>query len=293
MIEEIKKIPLATFLSKLGYEPSYRRGNGLWYRSPLRQENTPSFKVQLDKNTWYDFGIAKGGTIIDLAAGLYHSDDIRYLMDCIIRCCPVPSSQTVAFSFAPRHSAPSFENIEIVPLGIPALFAYLKERGIPAHIAKANCTEAHYVHNGKPYFAIAFPNISGGAELRNRYFKGCIAPKDISIPNTSDYCNIRSPECSVFEGFMDYMSALTMSAITDGDAIVLNSVANVNRAILYLSRYDVINCYLDNDDAGRHVLSVLSATFGERVVDHSTRYSQYNDFNDYIVQHPRNTGLRL
>lgn len=72
MIEEIKKIPLATFLSQLGYEPAYRRGNGLWYRSPLRQENTPSFKVQLDKNTWYDFGIAKGGTIIDLAAELYH-----------------------------------------------------------------------------------------------------------------------------------------------------------------------------------------------------------------------------
>ena len=92
---------------------------------------------------------------------------------------------------------------------------------------------------------------------------------------------------------MDYLSALTMSAITDGDAIVLNSVANVNKAIPHLSRYDVINCYLDNDDAGRHVLSVLSATFGERVVDQSTRYSQYNDFNDYIVQHPRNTGLRL
>lgn len=293
MIEEIKKIPLATFLSQLGYEPSYRRGNGLWYRSPLRQENTPSFKVQLDKNTWYDFGIAKGGTIIDLAAGLYHSDDIRYLIDYIVRCCPVPSAQTVASSFAPRHSAPSFENIEIVPLGNPALFAYLKERGIPAHIAKANCMEAHYVHNGKPYFAIAFPNISGGMELRNRYFKGCIAPKDISIPNTSDYCNTRSPECSVFEGFMDYLSVLTMSATTDGDAIVLNSVANVSKAIPYLSRYDVINCYLDNDDAGRRALSVLSDRFGERVVNRSIEYSRYNDVNDYIVQHHRKTGLHL
>lgn len=117
MIEEIKKIPLATFLSQLGYEPAYRRGNGLWYRSPLRQENTPSFKVQLDKNTWYDFGIAKGGTIIDLAAELYHSEDIRYLMDCIVKCCPVPSAQTVASSYAPRHYAPSFENIKNRAIG--------------------------------------------------------------------------------------------------------------------------------------------------------------------------------
>lgn len=166
MIEEIKKIPLATFLSQLGYEPAYRRGNGLWYRSPLRQENTPSFKVQLDKNTWYDFGIAKGGTIIDLAAELYHSEDIRYLMDCIVKCCPVPSAQTVASSYAPRHYAPSFENIKIVPLGNPALLAYLKERGIPAHIATANCKEAQYSVNGKFYFAVAFENVSGGWELR-------------------------------------------------------------------------------------------------------------------------------
>lgn len=293
MIEEIKKIPLATFLSRLGCEPSCRRGNGLWYRSPLRQENTPSFKVQLDKNTWYDFGIAKGGTIIDLAAELYHSGDIRYLMGCIVKCCPAPSAQTVAFSYAPRHSAPSFENIEIVPLVNPALLAYLKERGIPAHIAGANCKEAHYTLNGKPYFAVAFPNISGGVELRNRYFKGCIAPKDISIPNNPYYCNIRSTECAVFEGFMDYLSALTMSAISDTDAIVLNSVANVNKAMRYLQRYDVIRCYLDNDDAGRRVLSVLSDTFGERVVDRSTGYSRYNDFNDYLIQHNRNTGLRL
>lgn len=293
MIEDIKKIPLATFLSRLGCEPSCRRGNGLWYRSPLRQENTPSFKVQLDKNTWYDFGIAKGGTILDLAAELYHSDDIRYLMDCIVKCCPVPSAQTVASSYAPRHSAPSFEDIKIVPLGNPALLAYLKERGIPAHIAGANCKEAHYTLNGKPYFAVAFPNISDGVELRNRYFKGCIAPKDISIPNNPDYCYTRSTRCAVFEGFMDYLSALTISAIPDADAIVLNSVANVNKAMRHLSRYEVINCYLDNDDAGRRVLSVLCDTFGERVVDRSFEYRQDNDFNEYLVRHNRKTGLHL
>ncbi len=42
---------------------------------------------------------------------------------------------------------------------------------------KRECSEAHFTHNGKRYFAIAFPNISGGYEIRNRYFKGCIAPR--------------------------------------------------------------------------------------------------------------------
>ena len=168
-------------------------------------------------------------------------------MDCIVKCCPVPSAQTVASSYAPRHYAPSFENIKIVPLGNPALLAYLKERGIPAHIAKANCKEAHYTLNGRPYFAVAFPNISSGVELRNRYFKGCISPKDISIRRIRDG---PSTECAVFEGFIDYLSALALGIIGT-DVIILNSVSNVHKAIPHLRDYNAIHCYLDNDVAGK------------------------------------------
>lgn len=173
MIKEIKSIPLAAFLSRLGHEPAARKGARLWYKSPLRQEQTPSFKVDTALNCWYDFGIGKGGNIIDLAAELYQSTDLRYLMRYIANSYPVPSVQTVASSFAPRHSAPSVERFEVVPLEHRALVAYLQERGIPAHIATAKCKEAHYSVNGKPYFAVAFENVSGGWELRNRYFKGC------------------------------------------------------------------------------------------------------------------------
>lgn len=71
MLKEIKNIPLATFLSRLGHEPVRRCGDKLWYKSPLRQEHTPSFKVETTLNCWYDFGIGKGGNIIDLASELY------------------------------------------------------------------------------------------------------------------------------------------------------------------------------------------------------------------------------
>ena len=96
MISEIKNIPLADFLSSLGHEPTVRKGTRLWYKSPLRQEQTPSFKVDAALNCWYDFGLGKGGNIIDLAAELYQSTDLRYLMRCITDCCPAPSVQTVA-----------------------------------------------------------------------------------------------------------------------------------------------------------------------------------------------------
>ena len=66
------------------------------------------------------------------------------------------------------------------------------------HIAKAKCKEAHYCVNGKFYFAVTFENVSGGCELRNRYFKGCRGDA-----RTSHICRGRdgpSTECAVFEG---------------------------------------------------------------------------------------------
>ena len=281
MISEIKNIPLADFLSSLGHEPAARKGTKLWYKSPLRQEQTPSFKVETTLNCWYDFGIGKGGDIIDLARLVYSSDNIRYISDRILRGCAAPSVRTAALSFAPRPSAPKAGDMKIVPLAHPALLAYLKERGIPAGIAVAVCREAHYSVNGRPYFAVAFGNVNGGWELRNKYFKGCAGHKDIScVPWSRDG---PSSECAVFEGFIDYLSALTLGLIPGCDAIVLNSVANVNKAITVLRDYSDIRCFLDNDDAGKTALQRLTAVPGKHITDCSHRYNGYNDLNDYLV----------
>lgn len=281
MISEIKNIPLADFLSSLGHEPAARKGTKLWYKSPLRQEQTPSFKVETTLNCWYDFGIGKGGDIFDLARLVYSSDNIGYISDRILRGCASPSARSVALSFAPRPSAPKAGDMKIVPLAHPALLAYLKERGIPAHIAVAVCREAHYSVNGKSYFAVAFGNVNGGWELRNKYFKGCAGHKDISfVPWSRDG---PSSECAVFEGFIDYLSALTLGLIPGCDAIVLNSVTNVNKAITGLRGYRDIRCFLDNDDAGKTALQRLTAVPGKHITDCSHRYDGYNDLNDYLV----------
>ena len=49
-IEEAKRIPLEDFLRRLGFTPVKRQGDSLWYRSPFREERTPSFKVSLSLN---------------------------------------------------------------------------------------------------------------------------------------------------------------------------------------------------------------------------------------------------
>ena len=60
-IEDVKQIPIADYLHSLGYSPVKQQGNGLWYKSPLREEHEPSFKVNTDRNLWYDFDAPRQG----------------------------------------------------------------------------------------------------------------------------------------------------------------------------------------------------------------------------------------
>ena len=167
------------------------------------------------------------------------------------------------------------------PLQDAKLLSYLKERGILANIAIPNCEEVRYRVHGKRYYAIGFRNMGGGLELRNRFFKGCIPPKDISLKrNGSDIC-------SVFEGFMDYLSAMQLGIIAS-DWLVLNSVSNVEKAVKVLQGYERIECFLDNDEAGRRTFQRLHDCFGERVIDRSSLYADHKDLNEFLLS--KNVG---
>lgn len=74
-IEAMKRYPLEDFLARLGHHPVQRRANAIWYRSPYREEHTPSFKVNPEKNLWFDFGEGKGGNIFALAGEFIQSGD--------------------------------------------------------------------------------------------------------------------------------------------------------------------------------------------------------------------------
>ena len=103
-IEDVKQIPIADYLHSLGYSPVKQQGNGLWYKSPLREEHEPSFKVNTDRNLWYDFGAGKGGNIIALAKELYCSDSLPYLLNRIAE--QTPHVRPVSFSFPQRRTEP-------------------------------------------------------------------------------------------------------------------------------------------------------------------------------------------
>ena len=130
--------------------------------------------------------------------------------------------------------------------------------------------------HGKRYYAIGFRNDAGGLELRNRFFKGCIPPKDISLKRNG------SDVCAVFEGFMDYLSAMQLGIIAS-DWLVLNSISNVEKAVKVLQGYERIECYLDNDEAGQRAFQKLRDSFGDKVIDRSSLYADHKDLNDYLL----------
>lgn len=205
-VEKMREIPIADFLNAMGIQPTKQKGNVLWYSAPYRTERTPSFKVDTAKNVWFDFGTGKGGDIFDLAGEFIGSEDFLLRAAFIAKSgtCPLPIMERPQIR---AEKEPVFEDIWVRPLQDAKLLGYLKERGINAHVSIPNCEEVRYRVHGKRYYAIGFRNESGGMELRSRFFKGCIPPKDVSLKRNG------SDVCSVFEGFMDYLSAMQLGII--------------------------------------------------------------------------------
>ena len=277
---QMREIPIADFLSTMGIQPTRQKGNALWYSAPYRMERRPSFKVDINRNVWFDFGIGKGGDIFDLAGEFIGSEDFLLRAAFIARngAYPLP---IIEHPQRNEEKEPVFNDIWVRPLQDTRLLGYLEERGINAHVAIPNCEEVRYRVRGKRYYAIGFRNDAGGLELRNRIFKGCIPPKDISLKRNG------SDVCAVFEGFMDCLSAMQIGIIAS-DWLVLNSVSNVEKALKELGIYRRIECYLDNDDAGRRTLEKLRADFGEKVIDRSSLYADHKDLNEFLLS--KNAG---
>lgn len=281
-IKEIKQIKLQDFLTAMGCKPVKQYGVNLMYLSPLRTEKHASFKVNTKINQWYDFGIGRGGNIIALAELLYNSSDVSYLIHQIERNAPSSVSGSLP-TVKPTTPQNSFEHLQVLPITHPALIKYLEERCIDIETARTVCKELHFDTRSKHYFGIGFPNIAGGYEIRNPFFKGCIAPKDIS----HFYAEEPKKICFVFEGFIDFLSFMTLrrkenDGLKRQDYLVLNSVSNIQKALERLSQYDSVQCFLDNDNAGRNAYLQLSKELENSVVDASTLYNGYKDLNEYL-----------
>ena len=288
----INKFPIREYLASRGICPAKDRGYYGLYHSPLREDHTPSMKVDYDKNLWIDYGAGEGGTLIDLVMRMERCDAGEAMRQLERHINGMSVSSFIGKNPAPRR-LPSIIVERVQPLETSALLDYLMERGIDLAAARVHCSEVHYHVAGKSYFAVGFRNDDGGWELRNCYFKGCTS----KAPTTrrGDY-----PTCLVFEGFMDYLSFLTLKRNPNPphNIVVLNSVTNLANAVPFIVSHEQVYTYLDNDEAGCKATAELKKAC-RNLSDQSVHYRSHNDLNDYLrshrpaKEHRRSRGRKL
>ena len=291
-LSAIKRYSIVEYLERKGIKPVRKTPTYAMYRSPLREETHPSFKVDTEKNLWIDYAEGRGGSIIDLYMRL---EDCT-LSEAICRLGQNASDNT-AHSYSKtepriglnqtttRQASGTRRLTSISDTLPPHLQEYLKkERCIDLEKATPFLKCISYEIRGRRYEAIGFANSSDGYELRDdKTFKGTIAPKDI----TPIFEDKAQPVC-LFEGFMDFLSFLSMKGEVTNQCLVMNSVSNVVRSIHYLNKRNItsVRAFLDNDDAGRKTVQEFVNT-GFKVEDMAVYYRDFKDLNDFHVRRVR------
>ena len=291
-LEEIRDFDLVNYLASIGHRPEHikKQGTDYWYLSPLRTEGEASFKVNRTKNRWFDFGLGKGGNLIDFGV-LYFNCSVGEFL----------GKFRDGFSFQQPTDLPFIsqegmdeKKYKIVITGERsissyALFRYLHERHIPVAVANEFCREVSYELDGKPYYGIGLKNDSGGYEIRNAFFKCSSSPKDITTIDSG------SDEVHIFEGFFDFLSFKTVyqnDPLAAGDCLILNGAAMFERAKPLLEKYPVKRLWLDHDTTGlAYTKYALSLNNGYR--DESGLYIQHKDLNDWLCHKGEGQKKRL
>ncbi|MDH6356237.1 toprim domain-containing protein [Parabacteroides sp. PF5-9] len=277
-LDKIKTISIHEYLAKKEFHPQRRNEVRGIYISPIRKDNNASFSVDFQKNLWYDHGIGKGGSIIDLVSEMENcsiSDAIKKLESDSFSF----HREAVIYNGKQERPEQLFSILKVKKLGNFALIDYLNERCVDIDTAEKHCCEVYYSINNNRYFAIGFANNSPNSyELRNKYFKSCIGKKDFT------YINNGTKRTVLFEGFMDYLSFLSMQEDRhlSSDAIILNSTANTKRVLDLLCKYDEIHSYLDNDQAGSECSLFIQTHCPDSFVDCRKEYSNFKDLNEFL-----------
>lgn len=271
---------IVEYLANKGIQPIKIRNEIYFYFSPFRQEKTPSFKVDMNLNKYYDFGEGKGSGLVTLISRLENIS----IKEIIYR------YSNNDFSFQKLKATHSKELIKSKRIQIIeqkqvysyVLKSYLKERGITSKKAYQYLEEIKFkIENCKPQFALGFKNLDGNFELRNSIFKGSTG-KNLSINKN----NIADKRVFVFEGFFDFLSFLEINNYPNFNYIILNSTANLLKLFDYLINQKPIeiHLYLDNDLSGDNCTNEIISRYSSSVIDHRMEYKNFNDLNEFLIQ---------
>ncbi len=284
--KQAKEIPIQHLLEAEGHQPLRQRGRQVFYLSPFRKEKDPSFNINIEDNTWYDFGEGAGGTIIDLAIRMYNCD----VREALRRLEPLSNYRLRSSASDLRQETMLFQGenllelVSVNELKHPKLLDYLrKERKLDIELCKLHLDEVYFRNKqkNKIYFAVGWKNEGGGYEIRNPFFKSVIGQKSISL-----YPKEGSTDLYLFEGITDFLSLLTIQQKErlEASVIILNSLSFLKKSLAWAESQGVqrIASYFDNDEAGAKANRKLNeSTFS--ILNQSNLYQGHKDLNEYLI----------
>lgn len=309
-----KNATVADVLNHYGKDVSYFRGG--FFRSPFRDEATPSFHVSSNGRAWTDFGDTeygrpRSGGVFDLIMALEPTNDREQAR----RICTAIEKGENSIDLTEismrlkKESAEGFIIRSENPI-VPArkyLVEYAAGRGIPESVLCKYCREivvspASYPDKRSTY--IGFRNSRGTWTLRNanpKYGKRSTGSAPTYINADGRLSDVPSSgDVVVFEGFFDFLSYMAMG-LRDGtvtlpdlrpgvDVCVLNSIVNADEAMSYITGHRSVILFLDNDGGGRRTVDSIrekSLLCGHTPVieDRSPYYADCNDLNEYLCRH--------
>ncbi|HRN47509.1 MAG TPA: toprim domain-containing protein [Niabella sp.] len=280
--KEAKDLDMVDYLSKLGFEPIKVTEPHYWYSSPLRDEKTPSFKINKKMNRWKDWGSGESGNLVDFGV-LYHKCSVSDFLKLLDDSAPTISQH---HSFKKNYNAKDEEKQKIKILSVKPIISlplvkYLHTRRISMTIADQYLKEVSYELKDKNYYALGFQNNSGGYELRNQYIKAASAPKD------STFIDNGTKELAVFEGFFNFLSYQTLYHKKDipiRNFLVLNSTSFFEKNIPRMHEHRRVHLYLDNDATGQKFTKTAIQMDKEKFIDERHLYQNYDDLNHWLSE---------
>ena len=271
---QFNKISVEEVLQSLGHYPTKQNEKEAWFINPFSKENNASFKINKNLNYWYLFSEGIGGNNIDFMKKYLNTSISEVLVWAENQ--NFSSFQNQKKNFLLQSEKKNYEILMIQDVQNKNLINYLKQRGL-TEIVFLFIKEIHFKMNNKELYAVGFQNKSEGWELRNAIFKGSIHKKDVSL------LKHKSENLYVFEGFMDALSFIELKKGLHGNLLILNSVSMYENAKEILKNYSNVFLFLDNDLAGRNLMTKFSIDFPE-AVDCAYLYAGFNDLNDYLIQ---------
>lgn len=257
-LQQIKSIDLLGFIQNLTGQMGVKTSRCFLFLSPLRQEKSPSFAVYPETNSFYDFGIGKGGDIINFAM-LYRECDFKEALEWLSR----DGNYSSYKKFYSHHSqlkqdinnedkARKFYDVLKGKTKVSWVKSYFQKMGVRYYPEIGAVTYFNKKENST-YIGFPCPNPENPISLECRLHNGK-GSRRLTLFNKSIWILLRDTSTFLItESILDCLAGEIIINDNSLSLLALNGVGNKGKAIDFIKEHkpEQIILALDADEPGK------------------------------------------